>query len=938
MIRSLLPISSVVLAGALVTPETRAQDSILLENLHVFDVESGEMRGPLDLAIEGGRIEALGSDAEGALRIDCSGKFAVPGLCECHAHLAMLTKQGDEHVARQLRAFSTHGVTHVRDVGGPVELLQSMSRRISTGEQIGPEIIYCGPMLEKSPLHWAMHNEEMPGFTVAIDTTDDVDRLLPELAAKGARLLKTFNNQDPAVYEHLVKKASELSLRIVHDPGSPLFHAMPIDRALELGVTSFEHAKAPWPVILKDELQEEHAEILARGVTGMGDMPFTMKVLGHGVDSISLEKLDRLCGSIREKGAYVCPTLRVFDSMLEEEPPEEVPEAMRETQQRAIASMNEVSRFLVAELAQRDVKLLVGHDGPAPEGILDEMELMAECGVSEVEILRGATLYPARWLGAAERIGSISPGKEANVLVVSGNPLEAIEHIRSTFLVIQKGEIVFRREEPGGAEDEGDAVDEPLPPGVVDLDLARILELYNLTDTLGDRLWPGFDTRRVPIALNIDDERELLIAHPTPPDHFAPLGGVTVGESVVMLRDGVTRFGPRGGGWAITLGGEETVYVCTMPAEGGSTESYLGLMLHEAFHVYQQEYRDRADGPRGETPTDDPIYSALLGLESRILAALASEPDEAQAQELARMFVAVRHERRRDLPEEVVRAEGEAEYSEGTATYVEARMLKLLTSGEVVRPVAETPDPHYRAFEEAEKMYAERLMRITPPPGQVITFFHAMYNLGMAQGLALDRLRPGWKEEMSEKGMTQFALLERTFPLTEERELELFALAEERFDFLTLLDEQERLVNERLDLIRGYIEAPGRRYRIHHDRIRGRFMWKPKGPVYDVPPSLLAEDVPGGASIWAGGMETFEKEGLKFVADGVPIIFRHDYLEWIDGEPAADGSDCVVHSERFEDGVHHGLRIEADGFLLEADRARIEQSEEVVDILPEPAG
>jgi imidazolonepropionase-like amidohydrolase len=439
-------LSLVLLVASCTSSGARDQDSILLENLSFFDVESGEMRGPLDLLVEGGRIREIGSDAGAALRIDCSGKYAVPGLCDCHTHLVMLTMEGEEHAAAQLRAFVEGGVTHVRDVGGPVELLQEWSGRIAAGELVGPEIFYCGPMLERSPLTWGEHNEELPGFTVAVDTKESVDRLLPELAAKGACLLKTFSKQDAEVYEHLVKRADELSLRIVHDPGGPLFHAVPMDRAMELGVTSFEHAKAPWPVVLKDELREEHDALLARDAGRTEIMPFAMKVFGLGVESVSVERLDRLCETMREKGAYLCPTLRVFDSRREEGPAEDVPEQAREMQERVMAAMEEVSRFFVAELSKRGVKLLVGHDGPWPDGIFDDMERMSECGVSEVEILRGATLYPAQWLGVEERLGSISPGKEANLLVLDGNPLEDIGQIRSTFLVLQRGDIVFRKE------------------------------------------------------------------------------------------------------------------------------------------------------------------------------------------------------------------------------------------------------------------------------------------------------------------------------------------------------------------------------------------------------------------------------------------------------------------------------------------------------------
>jgi imidazolonepropionase-like amidohydrolase len=69
------------------------------------------------------------------------------------------------------------------------------------------------------------------------------------------------------------------------------------------------------------------------------------------------------------------------------------------------------------------------------------MKHMRDCDVSESEIIKGATVYPAEWLGVQDRLGSIAVGKQANILVVNKNPLENIENIQSTFLVVQNGRI-----------------------------------------------------------------------------------------------------------------------------------------------------------------------------------------------------------------------------------------------------------------------------------------------------------------------------------------------------------------------------------------------------------------------------------------------------------------------------------------------------------------
>ena len=106
--------------------------------------------------------------------------------------------------------------------------------------------------------------------------------------------------------------------------------------------------------------------------------------------------------------------------------------------------MEQVSRLFVREFAARGVRLLVGQDGNDPAGTFAEMRRLRECGVTEAEIIKGATLYPAQWLGVEDRLGSLSPGREANILVVEGNPLEDIGHLESAVLVVQRGRIAAR--------------------------------------------------------------------------------------------------------------------------------------------------------------------------------------------------------------------------------------------------------------------------------------------------------------------------------------------------------------------------------------------------------------------------------------------------------------------------------------------------------------
>jgi hypothetical protein len=338
----------------------------------------------------------------------------------------------------------------VRDVGGPVDVLSKMHRRIGAGELTGPEIFYTGPMLESGELTWGERNKELPGFTVAVNSAQDVDSLLPALASEGACMIKTFNKIDRQLYCHLVEVAQRCSLKIVHDPGGPLFNRVPMDVALEMGVTSIEHAKAPWPVVLRDSLRAMHNKASEPGTADMARMSVAAEIARLGVESVSIDRLNDLARKMRERGAYFCPTLSVvFDlesSAIEQVKTrmgvDSVPPQVLEMVRTQTKAMKEVSCFFVREFAKESVAMLVGQDGDNPAGTLTEMKALQENGVSPTEILRGATIYPARWLGVDGRLGSIAVGRQANLLIVREDPLQNIGNLDSVSVVIQGGRVV----------------------------------------------------------------------------------------------------------------------------------------------------------------------------------------------------------------------------------------------------------------------------------------------------------------------------------------------------------------------------------------------------------------------------------------------------------------------------------------------------------------
>jgi imidazolonepropionase-like amidohydrolase len=421
------------------------QTLILLANVRVFDSSTGSMSDTQDILIEGDRIKKVGKldiIPHNVKRIDCSGKYAIPGLWDCHTHLAFLTTIGENQPKDGLENFVRNGITQARDVGGPIGVIREMKETVTAGKILGPEIFYTGPMLEKAPLHWEVFNKDHPGFTVAINTKEDADKMISQLVENGACMVKTFNKMAMDVYAYLVDLAEKNRLKVVHDPGSPLFHMVPMDKAIDLGVTSIEHGKAPWPVVLTDELQKQHDKLLADNANQEEREALSEMVYKAGLQSVSMEKLQKLIDKMRANNVYFCPTLQVFEQMSKLPRPEGVTEEIHTKRRKRREAMVAVGNLFTKEIFRNKVRILVGQDGIFPEGTFNEMRALKAIGLPESEVIKGATIYPAEWMGVEDRLGSVSPGKQANILLLDKNPLENIGNIKSTFLVLMNGKVI----------------------------------------------------------------------------------------------------------------------------------------------------------------------------------------------------------------------------------------------------------------------------------------------------------------------------------------------------------------------------------------------------------------------------------------------------------------------------------------------------------------
>jgi imidazolonepropionase-like amidohydrolase len=168
-----------------------------------------------------------------------------------------------------------------------------------------------------------------------------------------------------------------------------------------------------------------------------------------GLDGVSVERLHALADLMLEHGAVLCPTLGVFaatETTSAEDDGEtgaaQTEDPNAEVRRMIVAAVELLSNFFVEVLAADGVRMLLGSDSRSAAASIEEARHMRKAGVSEIEVLRAATLYPAEWLGIDDRHGSISPGMAADIVVLHGNPLEDIGNLEAVDAVVQNGVLV----------------------------------------------------------------------------------------------------------------------------------------------------------------------------------------------------------------------------------------------------------------------------------------------------------------------------------------------------------------------------------------------------------------------------------------------------------------------------------------------------------------
>lgn len=443
-------------------PAAPAAD-LAIKNVAVIDAANGT-REARTVLVRDGRIEAVqGADlpVRAASSVDGTGQYLIPGLWDFHVHLTY-----DARFTEAMPGlFLHHGITSIRDTGGPLELVTPVVQALRADGALAPRVFFSGPLMDGRDVVYDGVNLPLLGLGNPDVETARANMAL--LAEAGVDFVKIYEMVSPEVFEVLVEEARVRGLPI--DGHVPL--AM---RARDVGprVQSLEHLRnlemdcTADPVALVSERRRvlENPEGIPGGA---------LRSRLHGMHRIpSVNAYDEAqCREVMASmmGTIQVPTLRLNAlslrppftrsdwSQVMEKVPSEVaadwtapaggPLGGRSTD----TTYPDWSLFLVGLMHEAGVPIGAGTDTPigfAVPGysLHSELEMLVQAGLSPLEALRSATLRPAEFFGLQGEMGTIEAGRVADLVLLSGNPLEDITLTRSVQAVVTKGRLLDRNE------------------------------------------------------------------------------------------------------------------------------------------------------------------------------------------------------------------------------------------------------------------------------------------------------------------------------------------------------------------------------------------------------------------------------------------------------------------------------------------------------------
>ena len=414
---------------------------IALVHARVIDGTGAAAREDQTIVIRDGNIAAIGDAAQttppgGATVVDLTGKSVIPGLVMLHEHLYYTTGPG---VYGQLgvsfsRLYLAGGVTTIRTAGNVNGIMDiNISRRIAAGELPGPDIDATAPYVNGPSAFLQMH---------AVKSADEARAHVDYWANQGATSLKAYMQISRASLKAAIDYGHRRGMKMTGHLCSVTY-----TEAADLGIDNLEHGF----FAATDFVAEKQPDVCpgqARGQQTIAALdedgtPFKALVKKLVDKHVALTSTLTVFETFT-RGRPLPPGLDVLAPQLKDNFQRAYDRAAQNTQSVYAALFPKAMR-LERAFAKAGGMLVAGTDPTGAGGVVPgyadqrQIELLVEAGFTPLEAISIGTLNGAKYLGREARIGSIALGKQADLVVVAGNPSTTIADIRRVDTVFKSG-------------------------------------------------------------------------------------------------------------------------------------------------------------------------------------------------------------------------------------------------------------------------------------------------------------------------------------------------------------------------------------------------------------------------------------------------------------------------------------------------------------------
>jgi imidazolonepropionase-like amidohydrolase len=438
---------------------------LAITHVTIINPGVGKPQPDMTIVIRGHSIASVGGERSLKIHpstkvIDGTGMFVIPGLWDMHSHF--------RDAARDLKMDVANGVLGTRNMGGVAKEVFPLRDAIAHGQQLGPKIVACGPIID-GPDSWSN-----PEFTVSVKNADEARAAVVSLKQRGTDCIKVYDGLSRDSYYAIIDEAKKLGVPVVgHLP-----RGISIAEASNAGQRSLEHGIAlAGGSTMENEFIKRGLDLSAfqEALRTKNFALIPAKIATDNtmmLDHFSQKRADETYRLLARNNTFLTPTLVTqreitFIDDLSAKPDPRMQYVLAEDLQYWKPENGLLSKYRTPEyvaMKKREyakmleevhraqtlgVRLLAGTDITIPYtypgfSLHDELKLFVEAGLTPMQALETATTNPALLLGLSKTWGRVEPGYTANLVLLNADPLADISNTSNIYSVVVNGKFLDR--------------------------------------------------------------------------------------------------------------------------------------------------------------------------------------------------------------------------------------------------------------------------------------------------------------------------------------------------------------------------------------------------------------------------------------------------------------------------------------------------------------